>query len=111
VKTINFSHDWNHKILGEQKVFSTIRKYEEFKHSYYGKSIGETFEVRLDGKKVGEAKLVDVAIMPYGLINEYPLLMVDTGYTDIDKINKLFKSFGIGPDDLCIVLVFEKIIG
>jgi hypothetical protein len=107
MKTIKFSHDWNNKITGPQKVFTTIRKHDEAKEKYYTKSKGEIFEVQLGEKKVGEAKLVEVNLIKLEHIN-LPFLMVDTGYTDPEKIMKLFKNFGVNLGENVIVLIFEK---
>jgi hypothetical protein len=45
-----------------------------------------------------------------GIFSElnFPLLMIDSGYGDRDKIDKLFSNFGISGDTDVLVLVFEK---
>ncbi|OGM08249.1 hypothetical protein A2Z67_00930 [Candidatus Woesebacteria bacterium RBG_13_36_22] len=104
---IKFSHDWNGKITGENTVFTTIRKSEESKRKYYIESIGKTFEVLLDGAPICHAELIEV--YPRWLCQiDIILLMLDTGMLNAEAVYKLFKNFGIKPEDECLVLVFKK---
>jgi hypothetical protein len=45
VNTVNFSHDWNSKLTGGGKLFTTIRKGSPQKETYYKTRIGEGFDV------------------------------------------------------------------
>ena len=106
MKAIKFIHNWNNKI--DNPVFTTIRSYSESKLKYYCDSVGDDFEILLKGEKVGECVLVGVAPIPYGLVQPQ-LLMLDTGMTNLEEIDKLFKKFGVKTrEDLVIILTFRK---
>ncbi len=107
MKFIKFVHDWNKKLTGGSELFSTIRKFDLEKGEYYYQAIGEIFSVVLKGNKVCEAELVTMKLCK---LNEVPLafLMIDTGMTSGDKIDKLFSSFGIPPNGEALILVFKK---
>jgi len=102
---IKFSHNWNQK-LGN-KLFSTIRKSNPQKADYYVEHLDEVFEITLKGEKVCQAKLIDIWPVSLTDIPLY-LLMLDTGYTKEKDIFKLFKSFGVDPEDIVLVLMFER---
>ena len=106
MKSINFSHDWNKKVTGSE-LFSTIRKFDPGKREYYFQALGEVFSVVLKGKKVCEASLVT---MKSCRLNEIPsvFLMIDTGMTSVEKIDKLFSNFGIPQDGEVLILVFKE---
>lgn len=105
---IKFAHDWNAKLTGPGKIFTTIRNWSDKKADYYINNIGKWFDVILKDEKISQAKLLRVSFLR---LNEIPiaLLMVDTGYSDIQKVYKLFESFKLRTEDVAIVLVFEKI--
>jgi hypothetical protein len=107
MKTITFAHDWNNKLTGPNKIFTTIRKWNTGKEEYYRAAIGEVFGIILGKVGIGKAKLIRINVIGHNQINE-ALLYTDTGLTDIEKIKKLFENFGIKGEDLAIVLVFEK---
>jgi len=108
MNSIKFSHDWNGKLSKGAGIFTTIRKSDPKKNDYYGERIGEIFVLILNGKAIGEATLVDIWSCQFSDLNP-PLLMVDTGYKEQLKIEKLFNSFKIGKKDRVIVLVFDRI--
>jgi uncharacterized membrane protein len=95
--------------MGNQQVFTTIRKWDESKEAYYKKAIGEIFELVLNDIKVGEAKLINVNVQLFDMLN-VPLLQVDTGILESDKIIKLFNSFGCKFGGNVIVLLFQKVV-
>jgi len=102
---IVFTHNWNNKLSND--IFTTIRKYESGKYSYYSDKIGQPFDVVLKGKKVGEAKLVGLW---KGMLLDIPLpfLFTDTGYSDLSEAYSLFRRFKVNPTDQVLVLAFEK---
>jgi hypothetical protein len=96
-------------VSGGSELFSTIRKFDPEKREYYYQSLGEIFSVVLKGEKVCEAELVT---MKHCKLNEVVLafLMIDTGLTSGEKIDKLFANFGIPPNGDVLILVFKKIM-
>jgi hypothetical protein len=114
---IKFVQDWNGKITGGCKLFTTIRREPIHKgyaktatrKNYYNNSrVGEEFEVVLKGKIIGLAILREVYVRKFSELDGFTL-MTDTGFTDLDYIKKLFKNFGVIGEDTVLVLVFEKV--
>ena len=106
MNTIKFSHNWNNKLNND--IFTTIRNHTLEKEKYYRKQIGEIFEVELQEKKTGEARLMKVEVKEYIEI-DFNLLMLDTGMTNLRKITKLFLDFGMEDymSDM-LILTFAK---
>ena len=102
MNVINFSHNWNGKL--NNKYFTTIRKRTGNKYEYYHSRIGEIFSVRLKGKEVGKAKLIEVE---WAELIDIPdaLLTIDTG---TEKFMDVFRKFGIGDFDIVLILTFKK---
>jgi hypothetical protein len=105
---INFSHDWNCKLTSSGKIFTTIRKKTTQKAAYYGSRIGQKFEIVLKGKVIGSAILRAIQGRKFSDL-DLSLLMLDTGYTDLESIFKLFTRFGIEDEDTVMILLFEKL--
>ncbi len=106
MKQICFCHNWNNKLF--QPVFTTIRNYRPSKCHYYLDSIGETFEIILDGKKFSKAVLLKVSALRYCVIQP-ELIMLDTGIIEPSEALKLFKKFKMqSQDSMMIVLTFAQ---
>lgn len=107
MNTIQFSHNWNHKL--NNQIFTTIRGIgkREDKVRCYEMKEGEIFLVLLKNKPMGRARLISVSVHQY---SELPksLLMVDTGITKIDTINSVFEKFGVTENSSVIILTFKK---
>ncbi len=101
---IHFCHNWNQKL--DQKIFTTIRKYDYKKWKYYRSAEGNPFRVVLNGKTYGDVTLISVQSVQ---LKEMPkgLLCSDTG-ADIKEAFKIFRRFGIDKDDFVIILTFKK---
>lgn len=106
MKEIRFRENWNKKLTSEG-MFTTIRKSSFSKRKYYTESVGETFAILLNEKKLFEAKLIYVWVCNFSEINP-PLLMIDSGY-DVTKIYSLFREFGIKYSDETLILVLQKV--
>jgi len=103
---IKFSHAWNNKL--SNSIFTTIRKYDFEKETYYQTSLGKTFDIILQNQKVREAKLLQVEVRYFKDIDEY-LLMLDTGKFKWLEQAKIFSSFGIDViHDKVIILTFGE---
>jgi len=105
---IKFVQDWNGKVTGGCKLFTTIRKSSDAKRKYYLERVGQDFEIILKGEFVGSATLRAVSGRKFSELAGFTL-MVDTGYTDLESIKKLFKNFGVVGEDTVLILVFEKV--
>ena len=104
---IKFMHNWNNKL--DCQVFTTIRKYTQQKLNYYLDRIGEPFDVILGRKELKcQAILKRVDVKP---LQKFPyiLLCLDTGKTDPEIIETIFKNFGIKLWDRAILLIFERL--
>lgn len=100
---IKFSHNWNEKL--NQKIFTTIRRFTEKKLEYYERNLQKRFDVMLNDKKYGEARLITVQIIKFGDI-PYGLKAVDTGE---EFPNDIFRKFGIGSETEVLILTFKKL--
>ena len=100
---IRFSHNWNNKL--ENKVFTTIRRWDAGKADYYFENKGKTFTVLLNDKVFGTARLLDVVVDDINDVSEIQLIL-DTGLTRQEEIMELFKKFGV--KDKVIILLFER---
>jgi len=99
---IKFSKNWNNKLNCE--FFTTIRKFNKKKYDFYLKYYDVVFDVILKGKKICEAKLVDIEKIKLSEITP-ALLYIDTGqFHPLD----VFKNFGIKSDDFVILLLFRR---
>ena len=108
MNTIKFSHDWNKKLSGGNELFTTIRKYRKEKVDYYLNHIEQEFSVYLNEQEICKAELVTLETFKFWEISSI-FLFLDTGYTDNEKVDKLFKNFGIEAEDTVIVLLFKKV--
>lgn len=107
MKSISFVHNWNKKL--DCDVFTTIRSNTDVeKYAYYYKSIGEVFQVLLNGVDYGRAELLGVNATGLGFIGP-ELLMVDTGTVSVIKALEIFESFGLNSHSPVLVLAFRKV--
>ncbi len=102
---IKFSHNWNQKL--DQKIFTTIRKYDYKKWKYYRSLKDKQFRVVLNGKTYGEAILISVQSMSFKEMPE-GLLCSDTG-AEVKEAYKIFKKFGLDEYECTIILTFKKV--
>ena len=105
MKRIKFSKNWNNKLNCD--IFTTIRKSSVSKFKYYKSVLGQRFEVILKFEPFREVNLINVQEL---YLKEIPLhvLRLDTGIEDLAKIEEIFKEFGIGDYDKCLLLTFSK---
>ena len=105
---IKFSHNWNNKLTGN-KIFTTIRRATHQKSDYYCNLVGKNFDIVLNGKTIGEAKLWNVDTRPFTEVPLY-LLLLDTGEINVPKQFQIFKDFGVDIDKNAevIILTFEN---
>ena len=101
---IKFSHCWNNKL--NCNVFTTIRNYSAPKWDYYWDNVGKTFDIILNGAKIGQATLNDARVENYAELDFY-LLATDTGCVEPEETDNIFKKFGV--KEKVIVLLFKKI--
>jgi hypothetical protein len=106
MKTIKFQHNWNRKL--DCDVFTTIRRHTEEKENYYTHSIGEEFDVSVNGITYCYAKLVHL-YCDHLSSTPNALLMVDTGKSNPEDAFKVFKDFGLSEHSQIIVLTFVKV--
>lgn len=106
-KQVKFSHNWNNKL--DNDVFTTIRRYTPEKYKYYMSSIGETFDVVLNGRLYNTSNLEGLFVAEKFKDIHDCIIMLDTGMTDIVKINGLFANFGIKSETKSIIPVFKRI--
>lgn len=104
--TIKFSHNWNGKVFCN--LFTTIRKSSQSKFLYYDQSIGQKFDVSLNDRVIGQAVLKSVKGMRFHEIDPI-VTYLDTGMDSQEKVNELFKRFGIDGDTMVLVLLFESV--
>lgn len=105
MKNIKFLHNWNRKL--DCDVFTTIRRHTKAKEKYYLDSVGEEFDILLNGVTYCYARLENVYTSR--LIDLlYPLLRLDTGASSIEGAFEVFKRFGLGDDSIVIVLTFNR---
>lgn len=105
---IKFSHDWNNKVT-KSLVFSTIRRRTIEKESYYVKNLNNIFDIVLDEKAIGKAKLINMTIgLKLSEVDE-SLIMLDVGKQYKDAI-KVFKGFGLSLNSEVLILIFERIL-
>jgi hypothetical protein len=102
---LKFSHNWNNKL--NNRIFTTIRKATPEKIRYYHSNLAKIFDVVLNKKKIGEAKLWRIDERKFHECDEY-LLMLDVGDFNHPNCINVFKKFGIDIDDTIMVLTFEK---
>jgi hypothetical protein len=103
--TIKFSHNWNNKL--HNPIFTTIRKYDVLKAKYYKDLITQNFDILLQNKKIGNAKLINMEIIRFNDIPE-SLLHIDTGYDLVCDIIELFSKFGITENNSVLILTFKN---
>jgi len=99
---LRFSKDWNHKL--QCRVFTTIRKFNLKKYTWYQSKINEVFDVEVSGIVRFQARLCSVMFKKLNEIEPY-LLFLDTGE---DEPFKIFKKFGIGEEDEVIILLLDS---
>lgn len=103
---VKFTHNWNNKL--ENKIFTTIRRFVKSRRDYYEKRIGDVMPIILNDTKMGNAKLLTCITTYFNKIDGI-ILILDTGMSDVQKIKELFRKFGIKENDLCYILLFERI--
>lgn len=99
---ISFIKDWNHKL--QCRVFTTIRKFDLKKYTWYQSKINEVFNVEVAGIVRFQVRLCSVKFGQLDKIEPY-LLFLDTG---ADEPFKVFKKFGIEEKDKVIILLFDS---
>lgn len=106
---IKFIKNWNNKL--DCTVFTTIRKYTPQKFDYYSNHINETFNVILGrGNDKSKCQAVLKRVNSDNLKRlPFILLWLDTGLTDTEKIQEVFKDFSINPETKVIILTFERV--
>ena len=108
--TANLRFTKNHNNKLNLDVFTTIRKYSEEKLKYWESFFKKEINVWVKGRTslpycVGILERVSVR-QYYTLTNE--LLILDTGLTDLVKIDQLFKNFKTitsGEDNVILLTV------
>ncbi len=106
-RIIKFSKNWNGKL--DNHHFTTIRLYDERKLKYYLSNVDAMFDVFLEGKRYGQAKLTIVSLYQFGAIPQI-LLAIDTGKVNYTENIDIFKKFGMYDKNTeMIILLFEKI--
>ena len=98
---ISFIKDWNNKL--QCRVFTTIRKFDLKKYTWYQSKINEIFDVEVAGIVRFQVRLCSVKFEQLDKIEPY-LLFLDTGE---DEPLKIFKKFGIGEKDN-VILLFDS---
>lgn len=108
MNTLNFSHNWNNKLAPEQEIFTTIRKYTEDKYMYYKGLLKQSLLLGLNNHPKGVGKLLKIRV---NSLAELPdeLLMLDTGTETREDAEKVFKQFGIDPQDQVLLLMLKKL--
>lgn len=101
---ISFSHNWNNKL--DQKIFTTIRKYNLNKWNYYKGQEGKDFTVLLKNNVHCIVTLINVETDKLGMLPK-GLICSDTGNI-VDKAMDIFKRFGIAKQEEVIVLTFVR---
>ena len=99
---LSFIKDWNHKL--QCRVFTTIRKFDLKKYTWYQGKINEIFDVEVAGIVRFQVRLCSVKFEQLDKIEPY-LLFLDTGE---DEPLKVFKKFGIEETDKVIILLFDS---
>jgi len=101
---INFNNNYNNKL--DKDMFFTVRKYTRDSYNYYRRNCTNIFDILLNKKLYTKAKLISIRIQYFAEF-DVPFLEEDTGYKYEDALN-LFKSLGINPETIVIVLKFYK---
>lgn len=105
---IKFAHNFNNKLDGQ--IFSTIRARTDKKAEYYMQAKGDEYQVMLKGKEHCKARLFEVVVYRSLRVVPFGILMLDTGFSDLNVIYKLFEKFGVTKKHTpVLVLWFEKI--
>lgn len=103
--SIDFDRNYNSKL--DCFLFTSIRSYSKDRLSQLKNRVGSVFDVYVEGLFYCNAKLVDLLAVELKNIPLY-LLMLDTGLTVEKEIFILFESFGIKPNDMVLILIFES---
>jgi hypothetical protein len=98
---INFDRQFKFKL--NQKIFTTIRKFEKF--DFYNSNINKIFDIFLDNKFFCKALLKKVEVKHLDLLSP-EIIRKDTGMEYEDAMQYL-KEHGI--ENQAILLFFEKI--
>lgn len=101
---IKFNKNWNNK-LGNN-IFTTIRKSNLEKDTFYWEGVGKTFDIILKGDMFGKAKLKTVDKRKLKECDRY-LLRLDVGETSSIIAEKVFEELGIEYNDEVLILTFE----
>ena len=99
---ISFIKDWNNKL--QCRIFTTIRKFDLKKYTWYQGKINEIFDVEVAGIVRFQVRLCSVKFEQLDKIEPY-LLFLDTGEYEPLKV---FKKFGIEETDKVIILLFDS---
>jgi hypothetical protein len=110
MKQIKFFKDWNGK-LGN-KIFSTIRKKHDVPEDYYGAKVGQIFDLFLQDRKLGKARLLSAQIYHFADIPA-EIMLLDTGTNTYQDAIGVFYGFykTIQPTDKFYLLLFERLNG
>jgi len=104
---INFSHNWNNKLI--TNIFTTIRKSVPEKDKYYFNNLNKVFNIYESEKLTNiKAKLLNIDTRRFVDCDNY-LLMLDIGEINMPKQKEIFKRFGIDLNTMIIILTFERI--
>jgi len=111
MKNIRFKKNWNNKL--NCRFFSTIRKVLPANPRYYLDKEGTVFNILMNQKIIGSARLIVIKEVKLGEIPE-EILMLDTGLPPeeaMDVLKGFYKNNGSEPkdEDLYNILVFEAL--
>jgi len=109
MRTIRFSKNWNNKLNDE--VFTTIRKSNKGNTLFYRSQINKSFNVILNHEGnfhyVCKATLIAMNEKKFKEVS-LELLMTDTGLSNKEEIDELFRRFGISAEDEVLILEFRQ---
>ena len=89
-------------------IFTTIRKYEDDRFSFYKERINDIFDIKVKDEIIGKAKLIDIEVTDFFNL-PISFLRIDTNLIDINEIYNLFESLGINKNDRIIILTLEQL--
>lgn len=82
---IRFSCNWNGKL--NNRAFTTIRIHNPKKYT-----VGKTYNIELNGKPNGEAKLYEIRVLPLSHLNNF-ICYLDTGYSRDETLKILQRMY------------------
>lgn len=105
MKRIDFSYNWNNKLLC--KAFTTIRLHNPMRYT-----VGDVFGIYLNNRFMGEAVLKSKRTIRHDKLNEF-VSYLDTGY-NLEKMAGIFTNMYKNIDlstayfDLCLLVYVKK---